>query len=58
MSQCGDDSPKSTYGGTFSAHLLCGCEQVETVAADENGTAVAAEYVAAMARRLADATES
>lgn len=44
--------------GDLRAHLLHGCEQVEAATADENGTVVAAEYVAAMARRLADATES
>jgi hypothetical protein len=44
--------------GVLRAHLLHGCEQVEAATADENGTVVAAEYVAAMARRLADATES
>lgn len=44
--------------GELRAHLLHGCERVETAATDGTETAVAAEYVAAMARSLADATGS
>jgi hypothetical protein len=43
--------------GDLRSRLLHGCEQAEAVATSEDGdTAVAAEYVAAMARRLDDAS--
>lgn len=42
---------------TLRAHVLHGCERAEAVTtAEDDDTAVAAEYVAAMERRLADAT--
>lgn len=45
--------------GPLRERLLYGCERAEAVATgDDSDTAVAAEYVASMERRLADATDA